>query len=76
MYRKVPLERIGSWPPNPAGLTFSEVEHRRQAYGPNDILEVAGSPWRRTPFFTGGLSDRFWLRAVLFRGQDENDSAS
>ena len=46
MYRKVPLERIGSWPPNPAGLTSSEVEHRRQAYGPNDILEVAGSPWR------------------------------
>jgi len=66
MYRKVPLERIGSWPPNPAGLTSSEVEHRRQAYGPNDILEVAGSPWRRSPFFTGGRSSPtggFYLNA-------------
>src|SRR5512135_2796598 len=45
MRRTLPLERLATLLPAERGLTRTEVETRRQLYGPNDIIEVAGRPW-------------------------------
>ncbi len=46
MHLKLPLERISElW--DREGLRSAEVEARRRRYGGNDILEVAGNPWRQ-----------------------------
>ena len=45
MRRTVPLSRLGDLIANERGLTIAEVSTRRQRYGVNDIIEVAGRPW-------------------------------
>jgi Ca2+-transporting ATPase len=43
--RPVPLVRLKELIPSTRGLSASEVEVRRQEYGPNDILEMPPHPW-------------------------------
>jgi len=45
MRRTLPLDRLANLLPGERGLTRAEVAQRRQLYGPNDIIEVAGRPW-------------------------------
>jgi Ca2+-transporting ATPase len=44
MRRTLPLSRLGDLGTD-RGLTIAEVAARRQRYGTNDIIEVAGRPW-------------------------------
>jgi len=43
--RPVPLARLQELIPSTRGLSRSEVEGRRQEYGPNDIVETPPHPW-------------------------------
>src|SRR5512140_2775043 len=45
MRRSLPIDRVRGLVPDPRGLTTAEVAARRQRFGPNDIVEVAGNPW-------------------------------
>jgi Ca2+-transporting ATPase len=43
--RPVPLARLQELIPSLRGLTRTEVDERRQEYGPNEIVETATRPW-------------------------------
>lgn len=45
MRRSLPVDRVRGLVPDPLGLTTSDVTVRRQRFGSNDIVEVAGNPW-------------------------------
>jgi P-type Ca2+ transporter type 2C len=45
MRRALPIDRVRGMVPDAGGLTTAEVAARRQRFGPNDIIEVAQSPW-------------------------------
>ena len=45
MRRALPIDRLRGLVPQAHGLTMSEVAARRQRFGPNDIIEMAGNPW-------------------------------
>lgn len=45
MRRTLPLSRLGDLVAADRGLAAAEVVARRQRYGCNDIIEVAGRPW-------------------------------
>jgi Ca2+-transporting ATPase len=45
MRRALPIERVRGLVPAAHGLSTGEVAARRQRFGPNDIIEVAGNPW-------------------------------
>lgn len=46
MRQKVDAARVRGLGGADQGLTTAEAESRRQRYGANDIVEVAGNPWR------------------------------
>src|SRR5436189_1269859 len=41
----LPIERVHGHIASDRGLSSSEVVHRRELYGLNDIVEVPGNPW-------------------------------
>jgi Ca2+-transporting ATPase len=43
--RTLPLSRLQDLLSTDRGLTSAEVIERRERYGPNDIIQVAGNPW-------------------------------
>ena len=43
--RTVPLTRLQGLLDADRGLTSAEVRDRLARYGPNDIIELAGTPW-------------------------------
>jgi Ca2+-transporting ATPase len=43
--RPVPIARLQQLIPSPRGLTGTEVDDRRQEYGPNEIVETTTHPW-------------------------------
>ncbi|MBP1684370.1 MAG: ATPase, P-type (transporting), superfamily, subfamily [Deltaproteobacteria bacterium] len=43
--RPLPVDRLHGLLPSERGLSADEVQVRRQRYGSNDIVEVAGNPW-------------------------------
>lgn len=45
MRRPLPMVRLLGLLPATRGLTAGEVQERRQRFGVNDIVEVAGNPW-------------------------------
>src|SRR5512139_70650 len=46
MRRPLPLDRLQGLLPGTRGLTAREVQERRERFGLNDIVEVAGNRWR------------------------------